>query len=54
MINVRIALTHGLKEGKKYQWYGVWDLWRRLLFVAAGLLISVARPPIVLVSERLF
>ena len=43
------ALTHGLKRRRRYRWYGVWDVWRRILFVAANLLISVTTRNIVLV-----
>ena len=36
------AITHGLKSSRRYLWYGVWDIWRRVLFVGANLFISVA------------
>ncbi len=42
MIQVSNALTHGLKQRKRYLWYGVWDIWRRLLFIVANLFLSVS------------
>ena len=45
------ALTRGLKEKRRYRWYGVWDIWRRILFVAANLFISVTTRNVVLVCE---
>ena len=44
------AFTRGLKKDKKYLWYSVWDIWRRLPFVAVNLLISVAPVSIIVVS----
>ena len=34
MIQLSNAISFGLKEGDKYAWYGVWDIWRRIPFVA--------------------
>jgi len=43
------ALTHGLKDRRRYRWYSVWDIWRRLLFVATNLFLGVATRSVVLV-----
>lgn len=51
MIHVRNSLTHGLKNGRRYLWYSVWDIWRRLLFVGANLFISITTPSVVLVTQ---
>ena len=45
------ALTRGLKGRRRYRWYGVWDIWRRILFVAANLFISVTTRNVVLVCD---
>ena len=45
------ALTRGLKGRRRYRWYGVWDIWRRILFVAANLFISVTTRNVVLVGD---
>ena len=45
------ALTRGLKSRRRYRWYGVWDVWRRILFVAANLFISVTTRNVVLVGR---
>eukprot|EP00731_Ephydatia_muelleri_P012526 Em0006g1420a len=34
VIQVSNAISFGLKEGDWYAWYGVWDIWRRIPFVA--------------------
>ncbi|XP_019853039.1 PREDICTED: uncharacterized protein LOC109582640 [Amphimedon queenslandica] len=36
------AFTFGLKTERIYLWHGVWDIWRRLPFVAINLFISVS------------
>lgn len=50
-IQISNALTHGLKQRKRYLWYGVWDIWRRLLFIVANLFLSVSTSSTVLVSQ---
>jgi hypothetical protein len=42
------AFTRGIKNERSYIWYGVWDIWRRLPFVAINLLISVVSVPVIL------
>ena len=47
------AFTRGIKENKRYLWYSVWDIWRRLPFVAVNLIISVTTVSIIVVSKKL-
>ncbi len=50
-IQVSNSLTEGLKYRRRYRWYGVWDIWRRLPFVAANLFISQTTRSTVLVCS---
>ena len=44
------AVTNGLKENRRYIWYGVWSIWRRLLFVATSLLVAITSQSVILVK----
>ena len=45
-----MRLLEVLKKKKRYLWYSVWDIWRRLPFVAINLLVSVTTVSIIVVS----
>ena len=45
------ALTYGLKDKRRYRWYSVWDIWRRLLFVAVNVFLGFTTRSVVLVCD---
>ena len=40
LLQVYNVFTDGLKVKRKYIWYGIWSIWRRLPFVATSLLVA--------------
>ena len=45
------ALTYGLKDKRRYRWYSVWDIWRRLLFVAVNVFLGFTTRSVVVVCD---
>lgn len=45
------ALTYGLKDKRRYRWYSVWDIWRRLLFVGVNVFLGFTTRSVVVVCD---